>query len=261
MSKKAKQNDDRLLEVADELNKLLFANADDEGFIDVELETEDLKAAIITAAELLDKGEGDELTEESIETLQELFSEVEVKDKKVLKHLTEFGIIPEKEKSKKEEEPEETEQKEPDEDDLETQIENAEKISELKDIAKANDEFKKFRSNLNKYKTADDLREAMLEVLEDEDEPEPGKKPAPAPEEKTKKTTSKSGKTRANIMASILHESAKKPMTQETMVKKMQEKYLGSEAEAKFQVGVVIRYLKELGLITEKSNGALSYNE
>ena len=58
------------------------------------------------------------------------------------------------------------------------QVEGAEKLKDLKDIARANDEFKAIRGKLNGYKTADELREDMLEILEDvsnenEEEPEP----------------------------------------------------------------------------------------
>ena len=91
-------------------------------------------------------------------------------DKKALKGLAFIDIVPE-EKEKEDKEPETT-----DEDGIETvteltlaeEVEGAERLKDLKDIAKANDEFKDLRGQLSKYKTADDLREAMEEVLDDE---------------------------------------------------------------------------------------------
>ncbi len=57
---------------------------------------------------------------------------------------------------------------------LAQEVEGAERLKDLKDIAKSNDEFKEIRGKLSAYKTADDLREAMQEVLNDKEaEPEP----------------------------------------------------------------------------------------
>jgi len=55
---------------------------------------------------------------------------------------------------------------------LEEEVTEATTLKELKDLAKANDEFKELRSGLTKFKTGKDLKAAMLELLSDEEEPE-----------------------------------------------------------------------------------------
>ncbi len=46
-------------------------------------------------------------------------------------------------------------------------VDDCQKISDLKDLAKTNAEFKSIRSKLNSFKTADILRDAMLDILEE----------------------------------------------------------------------------------------------
>jgi len=198
MTKKTKQKDDLLLEAADELNKLFFEDEESEGFIDPELETEELKKAIVKAAELLDKDEGDELSDDTIEVLQGLYADIKVTNKKLAKNLRAFNILP-----TEKEEPEDAEEVEAEEvkengDNLVDQIEEAEKMSELKDIAKANDVFKQFRGTLSKYKTTEKLRGAMLEVLEpapEETEPEEAPKKKSGTKKKSKTSSNKTEKT------------------------------------------------------------------
>lgn len=50
-------------------------------------------------------------------------------------------------------------------DDLFTQINDCERLKDLKEIAQANVEFKGLRGRLNSYKSLDDLRDAMLDIL------------------------------------------------------------------------------------------------
>ncbi len=61
---------------------------------------------------------------------------------------------------------------------LETQVEDAETITELKSIVKNNDEFVSLRKGLGAKINLDDLREEMLDIL---DEAEAAKKPAAKP--------------------------------------------------------------------------------
>jgi hypothetical protein len=51
-------------------------------------------------------------------------------------------------------------------DDLITQINATERLKDLKEMCKANDEFKSIRGKLGSYKSFDDLRDAMITVLE-----------------------------------------------------------------------------------------------
>ena len=48
---------------------------------------------------------------------------------------------------------------------LEEEVEDAQTLKQLKDIVKANDEFKPLRGVITKYKTAKDLKDVMLDVL------------------------------------------------------------------------------------------------
>ena len=53
---------------------------------------------------------------------------------------------------------------------LKTQIEDAERLKDLRDIAKANDEFKSIRGQLTKWKTKMSLIDVMLDVLDAREE-------------------------------------------------------------------------------------------
>lgn len=93
-------------------------------------------------------------------------------------------------KAKEESEPEEEKQEEGDED-LISDINAAERIRDLKDIATEYDEFKSIRGKLSSYKTVEDLRDAMLSIVAikmEEGEPEPVKETEedPDPEEEVK---------------------------------------------------------------------------
>ena len=97
-------------------------------------------------------------------------------DKAVLPILTDLGILDEPEDEPEEEETEDDEPAEEtapdDEPTLLEQIEGAERLKDLKEIAKDNDEFKPLRGKLNGYKTADELQDDMLDILEEVDEVE-----------------------------------------------------------------------------------------
>lgn len=60
---------------------------------------------------------------------------------------------------------------------LEDQIMNAERIGELREIAKADAVFKSMRGQLASFKTIDDLRDAMMEALQREAPEEEGVEP------------------------------------------------------------------------------------
>ncbi len=76
-------------------------------------------------------------------------------------------------------------------DNLVDQIKAAGQMRELKIICKDLDEFKSIRGQLTKYKTAKDLREVMLGMLEGEEEPEVAAESKPKVE-KEKKPVKKS---------------------------------------------------------------------
>ena len=81
---------------------------------------------------------------------------------------------------------------------LKTQIEDAERLKDLRDIAKANDEFKSIRGQLTKWKTKMSLIDVMLDVLDDmegkemQEKEEPVKESSiPAKEKKKEKSSVK----------------------------------------------------------------------
>jgi hypothetical protein len=123
-------------------------------------------------------------------------------------------------------------------DDLEDEINDAEKLNELKDICKGNDEFKMLRGILSKYKTADDLRDGMLEVIEKlrekktEDKPTAGTKKEKEKKEE-KKPIEKGKKKEAKISpyGSAVEVMCTDPeMTMEELVKRLLKKQVDVEA-------------------------------
>ena len=76
------------------------------------------------------------------------------------------------------------------EESLEEQVNDAASLKDLKEIAKANDEFKNLRSSLTKYKTGKELKMAMLSLLTgEEEEPEEEPEVEEEPEEEQPKAT------------------------------------------------------------------------
>lgn len=137
-----------LIKAGKELNDLLF----DDDEINVKGTKEEMEAQIVEAAELIDPTK-DVISDETKAVLEGL------------------DVWPDEKGDEGEKEGED----EPG-DNLVDQINDAPTMKGLKIIAKDLDEFKSLRGILTKYKTKDDLREVMLEMLEDE-----GKEPEPEP--------------------------------------------------------------------------------
>ena len=153
-----------LISAAKELNKILGL----EPQIDLEQEDENLVVQILEAADLVTKQDKiSDQTKKAIETLQ---SGDDTPGKEPDEPPTEEGT-------------------EVGEETLAEQVENAERLKDLKEIAKANTEFKSIRGKLNGFKDVDELRDTMLDLLETEEEPEEEEekvkpvqqKPAPKP--------------------------------------------------------------------------------
>lgn len=154
-----------LVNTAKELTELLFKGEGVDPPIDITLPAPELGKQILEASELILKK--DQLTPATMKTLKALFLEEldylegkkmvdgEEKEWSVTDYFMHLGlledaVIPE------------------DEDSLPGLVINAETMRELKDLSKSYDEFKPIRGVLTKYKTVDELRKAMMEMLEEE---------------------------------------------------------------------------------------------
>jgi len=154
-----------LVKAAKELDKLLFKDPQ----IDFTQSPEKLVDSLMEASKELESD--DELTKETIDVLGELW---EGKDGKLTVEVCEIfqglGILP-LAKEDMREGPEDAIIV----DSLVEEVEDAERLKDLKDIAKSNDEFKEIRGKLSGYKDVDALRGAMMEILDEapeETEPE-----------------------------------------------------------------------------------------
>lgn len=78
-------------------------------------------------------------------------------------------------------------------DDLIEAVEATEKIADLKDLVKTNDTFKPLRTKLVTFKTADTLREAMLDIIDGlekvDNDDDNDNKPSKTPDKSEKKNT------------------------------------------------------------------------
>lgn len=81
-------------------------------------------------------------------------------------------------------------------------------------------------------------------------------KPVAAKKEKTAKAPKK---TRGDIMADILRDTKKTPMTKKQMIDEMQQRYSGSANEAAFNVYLFTRLLESLGLTKQDNEGKVTY--
>ena len=188
-----------LIKAGKELNDLLF----DDDEINVKGTKEEIETQIKEAAELIDPTK-DAVSDETQAVLEEL------------------GVWPD-EKGDKEDPG----------DNLVDQINDAATMKELKIIAKDLDEFKSLRGILTKYKTKDDLREVMLETLEEgEPEKKEEKKPAaekapPAKKEPVKTTEKKKEVTKKPgviiSIVSLIEKSGKKGVTKDEIHEKLVE--------------------------------------
>ena len=244
----------QLMEASEELNELLFEEGDKQR-IDGN-SVEELSEQIKEAAELIDP-EQDEISEDT---------------EQVLKNL-DVWELPEKEEPEKEEQTEEAEVV-PETDPLVEEIEDAERLKDLRDIAKANDEFKEIRGKLTKWKDEEDLRGVMLEILEgppEEKEPEevPKEKPAPKKKEKEepepkakmevvkggkekpekKPAKKKKGRTKKAVVEEMI--STKKGATIEEIAEKITNE--GIDSDLKKNKKVVKLWLSKMGFDTKKA--------
>ena len=157
---------EKLQELAKELNEVLGLDPE----ISLELSEEKLLKEINETKTMIEPG--DTLTEQAQEILAEL----------------DLPEAPEAENEKKD-----SIEAIP----LRTQMENAERLKDLRDIAKANDEFKSIRGSLTKWKTKMTLIDVMLDVLDDEEGEKPEKEEPvkesniPAKEKKKEKSSVK----------------------------------------------------------------------
>jgi len=147
---------EKLSKAAKELDKLLFETSQ----IKLNQKPEELQKDTEEASKELQSD--DTITKETLEALTEIWKdragELTVKVCDIFRAL---GILP-TEKDEQEEDAEVI----PETDDLVEEVDQAERIKDLKDIAKSNDEFKAIRGKLNGYKEIDDLRGAMLAILD-----------------------------------------------------------------------------------------------
>ena len=169
-----------LVKAAKELDKVLY----EEPYIDFKQKPDELTKAVMEASKELESD--DKLSEETIDILAQIWEGKEGKlTVKVCEIFRELGILP---PADEKEEQEEDAVVVSAGEDLVNEIDDAERIKDLKDIAKSNDEFKLIRGKLNGYKEIDDLRDAMLEILDGvaPEETEPEEKPKAEKKEEPK---------------------------------------------------------------------------
>ena len=162
-------NKKQLIKTIEELNELLVDPDGPEDPMSTE-GTEDELCAILIKEALRLIEPADKLSDGTKTLIQELcdghLDEMDAKTIEVLERCGyEFSDPDEGEEEAPEDAPE-------DDDNLElvAEVNGAERLKDLKEIAKSYDEFKSIRGELSAYKTADELREAMLEHLEEEPE-------------------------------------------------------------------------------------------
>ncbi len=166
-----------LVKAAKELDKVLY----EEPYIDFKQSPDELTKALMEASKELE--DDDKLSEETIDILAQIWEDKEGKlTVEVCEVFWKLGIIPPATEDK-DEQPEDAEVV-PETDGLAEEIEQARRLKDLKDIAKSNDEFKLIRGKLNGFKEIDDLRDAMLEILDGIAPEEPEKEEAPKAEKK-----------------------------------------------------------------------------
>lgn len=186
-----KKIDEKLLiKTAEELNELFFDPGDTD-IINVVLEPDELRAKIKEAVEVCLKPE-DDLSKETIQVLKDLETDKETTD-------------PPKGN-----------------DDLFAEVDKAERLRDLKDIAKSNDEFKDIRGKLSSYNTPKDLRTAMLDVLDELEKPEKTQEKKAEPEptyvKNDKKKTEPKTEPKEKVKAEV-----KKPVEKKAKVEKSKD--------------------------------------
>lgn len=282
---------ERLIEVAEDLQEILGLK---DPPMNTTVEEQQLEFDIREAAELLDVN--DDFAKGTIEVLQELFVDSHDElDEDIIEVFTQLGILDEKalkkEKKTKVEKPDKADDDKTNDglkwvhEELWKEIEDADRLADLKAIVKNNDGFKTLRSQLSRYKVKKELRKDMLAILRESkvasEEPtyEPAIKEAPAIKEEVKKPVEKEEKkiepvkekrvkpvakeeksekvksmTRAGIFAGMLHENI--PRTMNELVDEMMERYhSNSITGAKTFVSMYISILKEMGLIEKNEKG------
>ena len=150
-------NEKQLRKAAAELNSVLFETGDEQA-IDIKASVKVLIEAIKEAASLLTPD--DDISEVTQAVIDELVPPTPKKGK-----VGKAKPPVEEDEDEDEGEPEDEEEK-----DLKAQVEDAEKLADLKILVKENKEFKTLKADLASYKKADDLRDDMLAILEEEEE-------------------------------------------------------------------------------------------
>jgi hypothetical protein len=189
---------EQLVEVANELNKLLFDPEDPQ--INTEIgDEEELKAQILEAAELIQPD--DDISEKT----EGVLAQLQVKDE---------GTAEAKEEEATKEEATKEEKTEMTEEDMVRLIKSAERSKDVKELIKENDRFKGLRDGLAKgiYRVAGGfkkLQEEMLEILEIVQAAPTERKKEKKREKKKEKTETVKKDTYGFKMDSIKHLVAK----------------------------------------------------
>ena len=208
-------------------------------------------------------GTVEELTKWVEEAVDEIDYETDKFSDEAVKYLTDLDLWKGPLLEEDEPEVEEAEVVEDVPDNLVDQVKAAGQMRELKIICKDLDEFKSIRGQLTKYKTMKELREVMLEMLDDlaaepvkKAKPVEKKEPVVKKEVENKKEEKpsqkpKTGRTRAQVFAEIYHEN--KALTLQEFVDETDSRYgkLGSRTF----VGIYMSILKELGLLERTKDG------
>jgi len=169
-----------LVSMIKELDKLLYQDSE----LNPDQKPDKLQADIEEASKELQSD--DELSKQTIDGLTQIWEdragELTVEIGEVFQGL---GILPLADEKAEETTNAVTHVEKFIKDDLVTEVEGAERLKDLKDIARSNDEFKAIRGKLNGYKEVDDLRGAMMEILDAAPKEDVKIKGAPKPEKKT----------------------------------------------------------------------------
>jgi len=162
-------NEKQLRKAAAELNSVLFETGDEQA-IDIKASVKVLIEAIKEAASLLTPD--DDISEVTQAVIDELVPPTPKKGKvgKAKPPVEEEEDEDEGEPEDEDEDEDEGEPEDEEEKDLKAQVEDAEKLADLKILVKENKEFKTLKADLASYKKADDLRDDMLAILEEEEE-------------------------------------------------------------------------------------------
>lgn len=250
-----------LITTAKELQEILELKPE----LDVSLDPKELTIQVKEAATLLEAD--DSITEETTQALRELFPDSSGLNKKVIEVFAVLEILGKE--GQEDEKP--GEPKDVKEDDLFTEVDNAERMKDLKDIAKSNDEFKTIRGELSKYKSTESLRTAMLDVLDgsepEKTEPETAPKKdevKPVEKKKVDKFEKESSIiSRSDAVAQAIRKLCKRGATIQEIMSKSDEIYVQAGGKSNPTATNVNRYalhaLVEFDVLAVNDNGKYKF--